>query len=95
MSHLWSPTTIEVLSTKIIVAVYNLLGQKVVNLWRGNQRTASILVVTLVDEKQNAGIHAVKWDGKNRAGLAVSSGVYIYRIATNNSAAIRKMLLIR
>ncbi|RMF10444.1 MAG: T9SS C-terminal target domain-containing protein, partial [Candidatus Neomarinimicrobiota bacterium] len=37
-------------------------------------------VQTLVSQVQTAGQYSVVWDGKNRSGHAVSSGVYFYRI---------------
>jgi hypothetical protein len=67
-------------SQKIIVAVYNLLGQKVVNLWRGDQR---------------AGTHSVTWDGRDRDGRIVSSGVYIYRIDAADVTKSAKMMFLK
>ncbi len=35
------------------------------------------------------------WDGKNEAGAAVASGVYIFRVKTGKDAAVGKLALIR
>ena len=35
------------------------------------------------------------WDGKNEAGAAVASGVYIFRVKTDKDAAVGKLALIR
>lgn len=67
-------------SQKIIVAVYNLRGQKVVNLWRGNQR---------------AGRHSVTWDGRDKLGAMVSSGLYIYRIDGRSISKSAKMMFLK
>ena len=62
------------------VTVYNLLGQE---------------VRKLVDEHLEAGHHATRWDGRNDAGQHVSSGVYLYRLQTGQSAMTRKLVLIK
>jgi len=62
------------------VTVLNVLGQR---------------VVTLVNERQAAGPHQVIWDGHNADGNEVASGIYFYRIAFDNSARTKKMLMIK
>jgi hypothetical protein len=57
------------------LSIYNLLGQK---------------VVTLVNERQQAGHHQVEWDA---SGFA--SGVYYYRIEAEEFVDVKKMILIR
>jgi flagellar hook assembly protein FlgD len=49
-----------------------------------------------------AGHHSVKWDGRNKKGLNVTSGIYVYRIEmrTENGGqrpfvAIKKMILMK
>ncbi|MBN1293026.1 MAG: T9SS type A sorting domain-containing protein [Candidatus Latescibacteria bacterium] len=61
------------------LVIYNSLGQK---------------VRTLIDQPQTAGIHAVRWDGKNDAGLQVSSGLYIYRLVSGQFSQTRRMILL-
>jgi hypothetical protein len=38
------------------------------------------LVATLVDGKQQAGFRMVRWDGHNKYGTDLASGVYFYRL---------------
>jgi C1A family cysteine protease len=61
--------------SQLELSIYNLLGQK---------------LVTLVSEKQSAGIHKFNWDAK---GLA--SGVYLYRLEAGNFVQTRKLILVR
>ena len=49
------------------VSVFNSLGQK---------------IRTLVSRDLTSGLHSVVWDGRDRNGAAVASGVYISRLAT-------------
>jgi len=56
------------------LSVYDLLGKKVVN---------------LVDQKQNAGTHEIKWFAEN-----LTSGVYFYQLRAGDEEITRKMLLL-
>jgi hypothetical protein len=49
----------------------------------------------LVDGPHAKGLHVVRWDGTDRSGAPVSSGVYFARIVTDGRAETRKMTLIR
>lgn len=76
-------TTIEYeipISGSIRLEIYNMLGQK---------------IKTLIDQNQMAGVHRAIWNGKNEFGEAVASGIYLYRIQSNNFTATKRMLLIR
>ncbi len=53
------------------------------------------LVRTLIREKQEAGDHAVVWDGRDDAGREVSTGVYFYRLTTPGVEESRRMILLR
>ncbi|MBD3179659.1 MAG: T9SS type A sorting domain-containing protein, partial [Candidatus Latescibacteria bacterium] len=53
------------------------------------------LVATLADGEFPAGSHTVSWDGRNLYGSEVSSGVYLYRLATGKKNLTRKMVMIR
>lgn len=66
--------------TKVTIKIYNILGQ---------------LVKTLVDEVQGSGVHQIAWEGKNSSGQKVSSGIYFYRIQTENFVEIKKMVFIK
>jgi len=60
------------------IEVFNVLGKK---------------VITLVDEFLSAGYKTVYWDGKDENGNQVSSGIYFYRLETEDFTCTRKMVL--
>lgn len=62
-------------NTEVNLSIYNVLGQK---------------VATLVDQKQAAGQHTVKWNAKD-----ISSGIYIYTLRVGSFEQSRKMILMR
>jgi flagellar hook assembly protein FlgD len=53
------------------------------------------LVTTLVDEVQEAGVYHTTWTGKANNGMAVSSGVYFYRLDSGNYSKTERMLLLK
>lgn len=53
------------------------------------------LVTTLVDEDLAVGSYKVVWRGQNRNGIQAGSGVYIYRLQTENLTLTKKMLLVK
>jgi endoglucanase len=75
----FNPTTVVSyqlpVASNVKIVAYDLLGRE---------------VAVLVNGKQPAGNHDVKFDG---AGL--SSGVYIYRLSAGNNVASRKMILVK
>jgi hypothetical protein len=62
------------------LTVYNILGQK---------------VITLIDRKLNAGYHTVEWNGTNRQGNTVATGLYFYRLRSDNHMLVKKMILLK
>ncbi len=51
-------------------------------------------VVKLVDgEKKGAGTYTVTWNGRNGLGSLVSTGVYFYRLETENGRSMTKKML--
>ena len=60
--------------------IYNVKGQK---------------VKSLVNDHVTAGNHSIIWDGKDDHLNEVSSGVYFYRIETEENSETRKMLLLK
>ena len=62
------------------LVVYNMLGQKLKQLYSGIQK---------------AGYHNVQWDGTNEYGSSMASGIYIYRLKTDEKILIRKMILMK
>ena len=53
------------------------------------------LVRVLVDELQEAGYYTVSWDGKDKNGREVPSGIYFYRIEAGSFVTTRKAVLLR
>jgi len=64
----------------VYLNIYNIKGQK---------------VKTLIDEKQEKGFKQIIWDGTDNNKRSVSSGIYFYRLQTEDYSKIRKMILIR
>jgi len=57
---------------------------------------AGRLVRVLLDDVRDAGDYAdVRWDGINRDGVPVATGVYFCRLQTNGFAATRKLVLVK
>jgi hypothetical protein len=65
---------------EVKIEIYDVLGRR---------------VRRLVGETQAAGLHRVRWDGENRYGTPVGSGVYFYRIKAGDFVETRKMVLVR
>lgn len=53
------------------------------------------LIRTLHDGPIAAGLHARTWDGRDRQGSQVASGVYFYKLSTAERALTGRMLLIK
>ena len=66
--------------SRIELAIYNLLGQR---------------VRTIADGSRKPGTHSVYWDGRDDSGTELASGVYFYRLETGGIEKTRKLLLIR
>jgi flagellar hook assembly protein FlgD len=60
--------------------IYNIAGQK---------------VTTLISAWQTAGNHKIKWNGQDKNGMNVSSGIYLYQLKANGFQQCKKMILIR
>jgi len=67
-------------TANVKIDVYNTKGQK---------------VKTLVNEQKVAGDHTALWQGKDDSGNDVASGVYFYRLTSQNNTTAKKMLLIK
>jgi|GEM_PF-2008553 len=52
------------------------------------------LVATLFNRNASPGIHRIAWNGRDRRGRRVSSGVYFYRLHTPSGDFTRKMTLV-
>lgn len=65
---------------KVNLSVYNIRGQH---------------VNTLVNGNFTAGSHEVIWNGLDKNGKQVSSGVYFYKLATPSFSSMKRMVLIK
>lgn len=67
-------------TTHVRIGVYNILGEE---------------IDVLVDKTQLLGSYGIFWDGRNESGKNVSSGIYIYKLITDDFVETKKMLLLR
>lgn len=67
-------------AASVDLVVYDLAGQKVAELVRG---------------QREAGTYTLYWDGRDGAGKALATGVYVYRLRTESRVVSRKLLLLR
>lgn len=65
------------IKSDVEITIYNLLGREVRN---------------LISENKSPGEYSIIWDGKNKLGKKVSSGVYIYRIQAGDEIRVKKMV---
>lgn len=66
-------------SANVKIEIFNILVQK---------------IKTVSDGYFNAGEHSVEWNGKDENGNSLSNGVYFYKMDTENSSIIKKMILL-
>lgn len=52
-------------------------------------------VIRLLNSQKEAGRHVIEWDGRNRSGEQVSSGVYYFRFEAGDFVRVQKGLLMR
>jgi len=64
----------------VTLKIYNLLG---------------IEIRELVSELQSAGFKTIDWDGKDKNGNSVDSGVYLYSFKSKNFSQTKKMMVIK
>jgi hypothetical protein len=68
------------LDSNIELIIYNIKGQKVKTLVKGTQPT---------------GVYTVTWNGKDESSKDVTSGIYFYKLRTQQNELTRKMLLLK
>jgi hypothetical protein len=64
----------------VSIKVYNAMGQ---------------VVQILKNERTEPGRYSITWDGRNRSGERVSSGVYFYKMEADEYSAVKKMLVVK
>ena len=52
-------------------------------------------VARVIEGQLQAGLHEVRWDGSDRAGRQLPSGVYFFRLKNGTATATRKLTIIR
>ncbi len=65
---------------KIRIEIFNALGHR---------------VMVLVDETVSAGLHEMKWNGKDEAGDMLPSGIYLVLMRSKNFFAVKRALLLK
>jgi hypothetical protein len=65
---------------RVVITIYNLLGQE---------------VTTLINQRLDYGYHTVTWQGTDRMGRPVGSGVYFSELKAAGNRKTRKMLLLK
>ncbi|KAA3606498.1 MAG: T9SS C-terminal target domain-containing protein [Calditrichaeota bacterium] len=66
--------------SRVEISIFNIKGQVVRN---------------LVNQAYSGGLHSVVWDGKDNSGKSLASGVYFFKLRTNDNQLTRKMLLLK
>ena len=64
----------------VTIAIYDVMGRN---------------IRTLMNGRQTAGYHSVRWDAKNDTGEGVAAGMYIYTIQAGEFRATKKMVLLK
>jgi hypothetical protein len=64
----------------VVVKIFNINGEE---------------IRTLVEAEHEAGYHRVRWNGKDKNGDPVASGIYLYQLRAGNFSQVRKMSLLR
>jgi len=67
-------------ATKVRLEVYDAMGRA---------------IRTLIEDTQKPGIYRIYWDGTDRRGVKVSSGIYFYRMETRGFKSTKKMIVLR
>ncbi|MCG8608515.1 T9SS type A sorting domain-containing protein, partial [bacterium] len=68
-------------AAKVSLKIFDLLGRE---------------VITLIEEESKAaGYHIKTWNGHDRSGRPVASGLYVYRLVAGEFSQTKKMLLVK
>ena len=67
-------------ASHVVVKIFNTLGEE---------------IRTLVDKQYEPGYHLIRWDGKDKNGNPIASGVYLYKLETGSFSEVKKMSLVR
>lgn len=67
-------------ASNVELTIFNVLGQK---------------VVTLIDQKMDAGTYRETWNGTSESGAPVASGIYFYRLTAGDFVTTKKMMMLK
>ena len=67
-------------ASDVTVTIYDVLGHR---------------FVTITEPDLEAGENTLVWDGRDRHGRQIPSGVYFYRLEADGQAEVKRMTLIR
>jgi len=67
-------------ASHVTIEIFNIKGEK---------------VRTLVDKELHAAYHNIVWDGRDNRGRLVSSGIFFYRMKTDEYNNVRKMIMMK
>ncbi|MEW5796761.1 MAG: T9SS type A sorting domain-containing protein [Candidatus Zixiibacteriota bacterium] len=67
-------------ASQVELAIFNVLGQR---------------VITLINERLDAGTYRETWRGTSENGGQVASGIYFYRLTAGDFVSTRKMMLLK
>ena len=74
------PFAVEAANSPVQLEIFDAVGQRIDVLWNGLLPT---------------GNYHKTWNGRDREGRPVSSGVYLYRLQIGSSSWVKQMLLLR
>ena len=66
--------------TNVSINIYNIKGQ---------------IVKTVIDEYRKPGEYKMIWEGQDNKGRKVSSGIYFYRMKTDEYTSVKRMILMK
>ena len=67
-------------NSNIELSIFNIKGQK---------------IKTLINEQMQKGEHSIIWSGFDENNKPVSSGIYLYKIKSENQELVKRMLLLK
>ncbi len=65
---------------RVVLTIYNMLGQK---------------IATLIDGQKDPGYYTVEWDGKDSSGIEAATGLYIYRLQSQERSITKRMIKLK
>ncbi|NOZ74025.1 MAG: T9SS type A sorting domain-containing protein [FCB group bacterium] len=68
------------ITSNVRLIIYDILGRE---------------VIRLIDNEVGAGFHAIRWNGRDKYGKNVSSGVYIYLLNAGDFVQTKKLMLLK